>query len=59
MTAEELKAHVRTYAEEHLPGWACIGVSVRLGSIGSHVTETLVVLPDDPSHPKEGRQRPS
>lgn len=45
MSAEELKAKVREYADEHLPGWACAGVSFRLGEIGASVTETLVVLP--------------
>lgn len=45
MSAEELKAKVREYVEEHLPGWACASVSVRVGEIGSHITETLIVLP--------------
>ncbi len=50
MTAEELKDCVRHYAEEHLPGWACAAVSFRIGEIGAHVTESLVVLnqPDRP-----------
>lgn len=54
MSAEELKNYVRQYAEEHLPGWACAGVSIRLGEIGSHVTETLVVLPVFPPGSDEG-----
>lgn len=47
VTAEEVKALVRRYAEDNLPGWACAGVSFRLGDVGSSITETLVVLPED------------
>jgi len=36
---------VRRYADENLPGWACVGVSFRLGEVGAHVAETLLVLP--------------
>lgn len=55
MTAEELKTAVRAYADEHLPGWGCIGVSIRLGSVGSHVTETLIVLPIPVANQTEDR----
>lgn len=33
MTAEELKAHVRAYADEHLPGWVVASVQVRVGDV--------------------------
>lgn len=48
MTAEELKECVRNYADENLPGWACAGVSFRIGDIGASITETLVVSNSDP-----------
>ncbi len=47
MTAEQLKDAVRAYANKNLPGWACSGISFRLGEIGAHITETLVVLPTE------------
>lgn len=48
VTAEDVKEVVRRYAEDNLPGWACAGVSFRLGDVGASITETLVVLPCEP-----------
>lgn len=45
VTAEDLKAVARSYADRHLPGWACAGISFRVGEIGSCITEMLLVMP--------------
>jgi hypothetical protein len=47
VTVEDLKSLIRRYADQNLPGWACVGVSIRVGQIGASVTETLVILPAD------------
>jgi hypothetical protein len=61
MSAEELKTAARQYADEHLPGWAVVGISFRMGDVGAHVTETLVVLASPPgaSPPRETERAPS
>lgn len=47
MSAEELKDAVRTYADEHHPGWRAAGVAVRVGEIGDddEQGEYLLVRP--------------
>lgn len=45
MSAEELKAAVRRYADEHFGGWTYAAVTVRVGDVGDRTTETLLVLP--------------
>lgn len=45
MTAEELKKAVAAYANEHLPGWKCAGVSFRIGEIEEAQNEMLLILP--------------
>lgn len=45
MTAEELKEKVRQYADEHLPGWQCAGVTFRVGPLIDSRNELLLVLP--------------
>lgn len=49
VTAEDVKKVLREYAEDNLPGWACASASFRIGDIGSHITESLVVQPTPPS----------
>lgn len=48
MNAEELKDAVRKYADEHHRGWQLAAVSVRIGKLGEHPDELLVVKPSDP-----------
>lgn len=45
MTAEELKAAVREYADEHLPGWKGASVMILVDSPAECDTETLIVRP--------------
>lgn len=45
ITAEQVKDFIRRYAEQEHPDWGCASVSVRIGSPGAHVTETLVTYP--------------
>lgn len=45
MSADELKAAIREYATENLPGWTFAGVTFQLGSMTSGMDETLLVLP--------------
>ena len=53
MTAEELKKHVQTYADEKLPGWECADVSFRIKKLGDFPEERLLVLP--PPTPPDSR----
>lgn len=45
VTAEDVKEIVRRYAEDNLPGWACAGVSFRVGPIPDAQSESLLVMP--------------
>ena len=58
MTAEELKAHVRTYADEHFPGWGASAVSVE-ATADPAMEETLLVLPLSRRHPPESASPPA
>ena len=46
LSAEALKAALREYANEHHPGWAVAQASFRIGEIGEHFEETLVIVQD-------------
>lgn len=49
MSAEELKDAVRTYADEHLPGWESASVPIRIGSLLDGKEERLYVAPIRPT----------
>jgi hypothetical protein len=47
MTAEQLKAALREYSDEHYPGWTRVSLFVRSG-VGEMLVE-MVIRPDDGS----------
>jgi len=54
MTAEEIKADMRRYADANFPaGWEAVSIMVKPGKPGVP-SEVLVVLPDDepPTRPR-------
>jgi hypothetical protein len=65
MTAEELKAAVREYADSYMPSWKYGFVTLRTGSVLSDLGETLLVMrhpenetSDDSSSPQESLSTP-
>lgn len=59
MSAEELKAEVRKYADEHFPGWKFGFLTVRYGEVLGDIEERLLVLPTpfvpDPQEPRHSK----
>ena len=56
MSAEELKAAIREYADEHLPGWRVASLSIRIGGVLDNPDEQLVVIAS-PAQPQASREK--
>lgn len=59
VTAEALKELLRRYADDNHPEWVIASISIRIGRLGEHTTETLVTRPEkNPPQFEEDRQFP-
>lgn len=51
VSAEDVKAVVRAYADAHFPGWECASATIRVGEIMNATEECLLILPARSSSP--------
>jgi hypothetical protein len=59
MSAADVKAAVREYADEEFPGWASAGIVIRTSTGEQIAVEELLVIPDSPLPSLQPRTFPS